>query len=326
MDLISVIIPVYNVGKYITETIESVLRQTYINFELILVDDGSTDNSGEICDAYFSKDKRVKFVHKPNGGVSSARNVGIELAAGKYIAFIDGDDFVSECYLETLYSMLVNNNVDMAVQVYYNMYSTGKEKSVQETINKVMSAWEFIEFEILGGRDTSTYVKLYRSDIIKKHNIRFDESITNLEDMLFLFYYVKECDSVFYNTDEVNYYRVVRTDGVVFSKFTVKKLTAMKARRHVFDYLKINYPNLLTKQIKCELNDGISFWVEMLASKYLGKEFLDVKKYTRSRMIYLLRNRQLCFKSLIKITLFSIVPNIYCFVRKYVKREYINKI
>ena len=320
MDLISVVIPVYNVEKYISKTIESVLLQSYINFELILVDDGSLDNSGKICDRYSVKDKRVKVIHKQNGGVSSARNVGIELAAGKYIAFIDGDDFVSECYLETLYNMLISNNVDMAVQVYYNMYSTGREKSVKENINKVMSAWQFIEFEILEGRDTSPYVKLYKADIIKKNNVRFDESITNLEDMLFLFCYAKECDSVFYNTNEVNYYRIIRMDGVVFSKFSVKKLTAMEARHRVFEYLEMNKQNFLMKQIRCELNDGISFWVEMLASNYFGKELSDVKKYTLKRMLYLLKNKHLCLKSLIKIVLLSIIPNVYCLIRRYFKK------
>ena len=150
MDLISVIIPVYNVEKYITKTIESVLIQTYTNFELILVDDGSQDNSGQICDIYSAKDQRVRVIHKKNGGVSSARNVGIDLSSGKYIAFIDGDDFVSEYYLETLHNMLVTNNVDMAVQVYYNMYTTGKEKSVKEHINEVMSAWQFTYFSVYG--------------------------------------------------------------------------------------------------------------------------------------------------------------------------------
>lgn len=320
MDLISVIIPVYNVEKYITKTIESVLIQTYTNFELILVDDGSQDNSGQICDIYSAKDQRVRVIHKKNGGVSSARNVGIDLSSGKYIAFIDGDDFVSEHYLETLHNMLVTNNVDMAVQVYYNMYPTGKEKSVKEHINEVMSAWQFIEFEILEGRDTSPYVKLYKTEIIKKYNIRFDENVTNLEDMLFLFHYVKECSSVFYNTDEINYYRIIRNDGVVFSKFTVKKLTAMKARHHVFEYLKFNKPNLLMKHITCELNDGINFWVEMLVSHYSDKELLEIKNYTKKRMVYLLKKRQFCMKSFVKIVLLLTVPNVYCFARKYIKK------
>ena len=92
--------------------------------------------------------------------------MGIELSSGKYIAFIDGDDYISEYYLETLYNMLVNNDADMSVQIYYNMYPTDREKSVKENINKIMSAWDFIEFEILEGRDTSPYVKLYKSEII----------------------------------------------------------------------------------------------------------------------------------------------------------------
>lgn len=165
-DLITVIIPVYNVSDYISRTINSVLCQTYKDWELILVDDGSTDDSGDICEAYSATDERIKVIHQKNGGVSSARNMGIELSSGKYIAFIDGDDYISEYYFETLYNMLVNNDADMSVQIYYNMYPTGREKSVKENINKIMSAWDFIEFEILEGRDTSPYVKLYKSEII----------------------------------------------------------------------------------------------------------------------------------------------------------------
>ncbi len=91
-DKISIIVPVYNVEKYLKECIESILSQTYKNIEIILIDDGSTDNSGKICDEYLKKDSRVKVIHKENGGLSDARNTGIEIASGKYIGFVDSDD------------------------------------------------------------------------------------------------------------------------------------------------------------------------------------------------------------------------------------------
>lgn len=111
--LVSIIIPVYKVEKYLTECIESVLKQTYSNIEILLIDDGSPDNSGKICDKYAEKDSRIKVVHKENGGVSSARNVGLEHAKGEYIAFVDSDDFVDESYIEKMYINLQENKSDL---------------------------------------------------------------------------------------------------------------------------------------------------------------------------------------------------------------------
>lgn len=314
-DLITVIIPVYNVSDYISRTINSVLCQTYKDWELILVDDGSTDDSGDICESYSATDERIKVIHQKNGGVSSARNMGIELSSGKYIAFIDGDDYISEYYLETLYNMLVNNYADMSVQIYYNMYPTGREKSVKENINKIMSAWDFIEFEILEGRDTSPCVKLYKSEIIKKQNIRFDENITNLEDMLFLFNYLKACKRVCYDTNMVNYYRIIRKDGVVFSKFSEHKLTALDARKKVRDELfKLGDDRLIIKQTYREMQDAIWFLVLMHRDNYHGKHIKMLRKYLKNRMMYLLKNKALSIKMAIKLWVVFVSPGMYLFL------------
>ena len=109
--LISLIIPVYNVEKYLAKCMESVLAQTYDNFEAILVDDGSTDSSGKMCDEYAKKDTRVLVFHKENGGLSDARNYGVERAHGELVAFLDSDDFVSNDYLFHLYSLIQKTEV-----------------------------------------------------------------------------------------------------------------------------------------------------------------------------------------------------------------------
>ena len=100
---LSIIIPVFNVEKYLEECINSVLQQTFSNFEIILVDDGSTDSSGNICDLYSQKDRRIQVIHKENGGLSSARNAGLRIAKGKYVGFIDSDDWISETMYQHLY-------------------------------------------------------------------------------------------------------------------------------------------------------------------------------------------------------------------------------
>ncbi len=118
MDLISVIVPVYKVEKYLKKCIDSIINQTYKNLEIILIDDGSPDNSGKICDEYAEKDKRIRVIHKINEGVSAARNLGINICSGKYVAFVDSDDWISEDYYEVLYKNLIETNADIATVTY----------------------------------------------------------------------------------------------------------------------------------------------------------------------------------------------------------------
>ena len=113
--LISVVIPVYNVERYLSKCLESIYKQSYRNLEIILVDDGATDQCPKICDEYARMDKRAVVIHKKNGGLSDARNVGIQNAKGKYLVLIDSDDYVSENYIEYLYNLLIKDNVDMSI-------------------------------------------------------------------------------------------------------------------------------------------------------------------------------------------------------------------
>lgn len=113
--MISIIIPVYNVEQYLDKCLQSVIHQTYQDIEIILVDDGSSDNSGILCDKWQEKDSRIKVIHKSNGGVSNARNVAIEQANGEYLMFIDSDDIVSDDLCKVLFEMLKNNNADISI-------------------------------------------------------------------------------------------------------------------------------------------------------------------------------------------------------------------
>ena len=115
MDLISIIVPVYNVEKYIHECVDSIINQTYKNIEIILVDDGSPDNCGKICDEYAKKDNRIKVIHKPNGGLSDARNHGIDVANGEWLMFIDSDDWIEPNMAEKLLHSALNNKADLAI-------------------------------------------------------------------------------------------------------------------------------------------------------------------------------------------------------------------
>lgn len=116
--LISVIVPCYKVERYLPKCIDSILRQTYKNLEVILVDDGSPDRSGEICDTYATKDSRIVVIHKANGGLSDARNVGIDQAKGEWITFIDSDDFVSDSYVEVLFHLATDFSCECSVCLF----------------------------------------------------------------------------------------------------------------------------------------------------------------------------------------------------------------
>lgn len=114
-DLISIVVPVYNVEKYLKKSIESILNQTYQNIEILLVDDGSTDSSGKICESFSKVDPRIRVFHKENGGLSDARNFGIEQMKGQYVAFIDSDDYISKDYVWKLYSSIKNNDSEVSI-------------------------------------------------------------------------------------------------------------------------------------------------------------------------------------------------------------------
>lgn len=179
MPKISIIMPVYKVEEYVAKTIESVLAQTLNDFELFAIDDGSPDNSGKICDEYAKKDKRIKVIHKENGGAPEARNVAIEKATGKYMYFIDSDDWIEPQMLEIMYNLAEKNNADLVVtgflMEYYNKkkgYITYKNQIEDKIYNKEefkKNAYKYFNNSIL----SLPWNKLYLTKRIKKENIRF---------------------------------------------------------------------------------------------------------------------------------------------------------
>ena len=198
--------PVYKVERYLPRCIESILGQTYTNFELILVDDGTPDRSGIICDRYAEKDSRIRVIHKENGGVSSARNVGIDIAQGEWITFVDSDDWVSEKYLETLSDSKFINNVDFVVA----SIEIKKLKSISSVVpTKFIKQDDITKVETIKllyrPRFYGPVAKLYRTRIIKDQDIRFLCGIKNGEDKIFVAQYMRFCQQI-QTLDEVVYY------------------------------------------------------------------------------------------------------------------------
>ena len=168
-ELISIVVPVYNVEKYLGTCVESILKQTYSNIEVILVDDGSTDCSGKMCDHYMGQDERIKVIHKKNGGLSDARNKGIIQAEGEYITFIDSDDVVSSDYVEYLYNILEENDGDIAICNPVHCYPNEKIVFEQETFKRVYKAEDAI-VEMLYQKSflVAAWGKLYKKDYFEE--------------------------------------------------------------------------------------------------------------------------------------------------------------
>lgn len=183
--LFSIVVPVYNVEKYIKECIDSVLSQTCINFELILVDDGSKDLSGAICDEYAAKDSRIKVIHKENGGQSTARNAGLSVASGDYVFFMDSDDFLTyNGFFDDIYKTM-DENTDIVIfryQKYYNeqkVVPVGTEFSKMNYSNSDELLYELVKHDTFY---CSCWTKFIKTSILKDNNIIFDESLC-CEDM-----------------------------------------------------------------------------------------------------------------------------------------------
>ena len=192
MAKISIIVPVYNVEKYLSRCIESILSQSFTDFELLLIDDGSRDSSGAICDEYASKDARIRVFHKENGGVSSARNLGLDNARGEYVVFIDADDIVKEQYLEHL----MYSDADLVVA---GVKSFGiREKQYVPFEGTIISMKDFLR---LWNASTMNYLycfpiaKRFRLSIIRNHGVRFDERLFFAEDECFVTFYMSLIDS-----------------------------------------------------------------------------------------------------------------------------------
>lgn len=207
MKKITIIMPVFNKEKYIRETIESVLNQSMHDFEFIIVDDGSTDKSGTVLDEYAQKDQRIKAVHISNGGVSNARNIGLDLAEGEYITFIDADDRVDGIYLENLYGCIINSKADMVISGYKKVWENSEKVETSKIpvtglyeVNKILP--HFAKWQKETGIFGYCCSKIFKRELCV--TTRFDRSITLAEDFDFYLRIYRNLKTVFF--DDKQYY------------------------------------------------------------------------------------------------------------------------
>lgn len=205
--MISIIVPVYNAEKYIRSCIESILAQTFTDFELILVDDGSPDNCPAICDEYAEKDSRIKVIHQENGGVSSARNVGLNTATGQYIMFCDSDDYVFGDWVADMYFGI--SRYPEALLVANVEYGVDRNVCAADAPIAVDVEFKQCSYYTLYKTGLSAYVvnKIFKRDIIMNNNIRFDESVGFSEDVQFTCEYLRHCKEIRLLDKKLYYYR-----------------------------------------------------------------------------------------------------------------------
>ncbi|MBQ9737111.1 MAG: glycosyltransferase [Clostridia bacterium] len=249
MPLISVIVPIYKVEEYLDKCLESILAQTYKNLEIILADDGSPDNCPKICDEYAAKDERIRVIHKENGGLSDARNAGLEIATGDYIAFVDSDDYILPDMYEKLYKAIEENKADMSICNYVKVDESGKVISQNEKafIKKgVLTPSEAmaILLENQGGGYIVAWNKLYKREIFKE--LRFEKGRLH-EDEFFIHHAYGKCRKIACIEDGLYMY-LQRGASITGSTANIRRLDVGLAMLDRYRFFKESYPALAKEQ------------------------------------------------------------------------------
>ena len=244
---VSIIVPVYNAESTLDRCIGSILRQSCADFELLLVDDGSRDSSGAICDGYAAKDARIRVFHKENGGVSAARNLALREAKGKYLQFLDSDDWAAPDATLLLLRAAEEHGADMVISDFYRV--VGERVSVKGDIeeDRVLSREEYAQHMMANPADFYYGVlwnKLYRRDIVQTHRIHMDEDINWCEDFLFNLEYIR-CARRFYALNVPLYY-YVKTKGSLASQISLSKTVRMKLT--TFEYYNRLYQEIFDEE------------------------------------------------------------------------------
>lgn len=319
--LVSFIIPVYNVEKYLGRCVNSVIAQSYKNMEIILVDDGSTDSSGQICDHWAKEDSRIKVIHKKNGGLADARNAGIDIAKGELITFLDSDDSVERTYVEYMHRIMQDTHSDIAC-CNINVIKEGetkKEINKDKEIKLKFQNSEAIEYMLYDKYLTnSANLKLYKRILFKE--IRYPKGKV-FEDMFTTYKVIALSDKVVYGSEKLyNYY--LRNDSILGSGLNEKKQKdLMQASNDILEFVNNNMP---------EVQKAAEYRMTMSAITVIGslskEELKGEKKYVddiwkiitsnRRRMIF---NRKVTkkFKLLLLISYLG-KNNLYTFYSKFV--------
>ncbi len=275
--LISVIVPLYNVQKYIRQCVESILVQSYENFELVLVDDGSTDESGKIIDEYTQKDQRVKVFHKPNGGISDARNFGLEHTNGEYITFVDSDDFVGKDYLKKLVELLFEYSADISIvssmtvaeDGYIKPFDDSEKSGCDNTMDAIKNMCIRKHYGL------SPWAKLYKKSLFD--GVKYPVGRIH-EDLLTTPYIFARAEKIAYSESIQLYYRV-HNESIMHRPLKSIDFDVFEGLCKLVDYVDENYPQIHDAAVCRFVDDFYSTVMERLVyQKQYRKKANELKK------------------------------------------------
>ena len=238
---ISVIVPVYNVEQYLERCVDSIINQTYTNLEIILVNDGSTDNSGKLCDELAKKDERIRVIHKENGGLSDARNRGIDESESDLVGFIDSDDYIDSDMYEVLLKNLNDTDADLSMCALYDVYNNTPEAQVTNKETWKLSSEQAIKMVMEAKILSVTAVnKLYRKSLFT--DLKFEVGKI-AEDAFIMIKLLDKCEKIV-ATNEKKYYYVHRENSITTQKFSTKFLNVIEAYEQNSNIILEKYPKL----------------------------------------------------------------------------------
>lgn len=282
-ELISVVVPVYNVQNYLKRCVDSIIEQTYSNLEIILVDDGSTDMSGKICDEYAEKDKRIVVIHQSNGGLSQARNSGMKIMTGKYVTFIDSDDYVSKDYVQYLFDMIKKYDADVSICLHRNFYENGHfdhERSKHVEIKIFDGESAVIDLCYQKSIPNSAWAKMYKTFLLKDIEYPVGRLYEDLGTTYKIF--LKSKKIVFSSKEK--YYYFQRANSIMHFKFSAKNMDRIWVAEELYRDVSCISPELKRAAISRMFISNVQVLRELPYQdmKYyaeLQKIKMNIKKY-----------------------------------------------
>lgn len=297
--LISVIIPVYNVEVYLERCVESVRRQTYNNLEILLIDDGSTDGSGNLCDGLQGRDERIRVIHQPNGGLSAARNAGIQHCCGEFIAFLDSDDFICENHVELLFDNLEEEQADIAIGILKVTESDTIPAIASYSKKQIwdgLAATEYLLYQKCFS--TSACAKLYHRSLW--NDIAFPEGKLFEDTVTLPYVFAKAKKIVWINAEIYGYFK--RPGSITKTSFHNRMMDYESGIAKLMDELGVKYPRIQTALLSRYVWANVYLWIQMPSEgfepergivetnirTYRGKVLLDPKVALKNRIVILL--------------------------------------
>lgn len=315
--MISVIVPVYNVEQTINKCLDSIIVQSYRNLEIILVNDGSTDRSGEICFEYSTKDSRIVLINKKNGGLSSARNAALDVMKGDYVAFVDSDDWIEPTFLGTLYNDAQKYNCDIVIGYTFNIDQSGKKWRPYPASNCLLTEEEGLKCNIGIGYpcDDVVWNKLYKAKLF--HTIRFPEGRIH-EDTFIMARLMSMARRVYFDSS-VSYYYLQRENSIIHNKesFGKSDIDKVDAYADVFSFIKSEFPEYVqligNKYVNCVITTLCRMNInnysnakeehDRILNEYLEKRQYFKESYIQKFIIWMLKHNSRIPKIAIKLKL-----------------------